>query len=275
MNVKLDKYKSKYIILNDFSTWNKSWITLLEENREIMELYIRRDKEIEKQNRDKGAGYDPLAVNNYYSEIQCLQKKFSEIFYKEEKELLCFHATRLMDYEVEDIKAEGLNCCSEESINNKINNLFKRSIINDYEHNLLQSNNVINDAEQFRVRKHKLYFIFGYQDIRCSTANLSALDPFLLNYGGEAIYRYFDRETGNSPKKELLEKLNSLSKPYIVISKFKTQELEERFGDQLFDTIMMKYIENVPNKISNEFYTLKTNVSCLDVIEVDENSILE
>lgn len=55
MNVKLDKYKSKYIILNDFSTWTKSWITLLEENREIVELYIKRDKEIERQNRDKGA----------------------------------------------------------------------------------------------------------------------------------------------------------------------------------------------------------------------------
>lgn len=97
-----------------------------------------------------------MAVINYYSEIQCLQKKFSEIFYKEEKELLCFHATRLMDYEVEDIKTEGLNYCSEESINNRIDNLFKHNLINNSERNLLQNNNAINNAKQFRVRKHKL-----------------------------------------------------------------------------------------------------------------------
>ena len=178
-----------------------------------------------------------------------------------------------MDYEVENIKSEGLNYCSEESINNKIDNLFKHSIINAYEHNLLQNNNVINDVEQFRVRKHKLYFVFGNQDIRCLTDNLSVLDPFLLNYGGEAIYRYFDRALGN--KKELLEKLNSLSKPYIVISKFKTQELKERFGEQLFEAIIIHYIEQESNKISNEFYSSQTSVSCLEVVEVDENSILE
>lgn len=275
MNVKLDKYKDVYIILNDFSTWPKSWTTFLEENRETMELYNRRYKEIEEQKLDKEKFYEQNIVNEYSNSMQDIEGKFSDIFYKEEKELLCFHATRLMDYEVENVKTEGLKIFSKDNISNKIDDLYKHNIINESERNLLQINYKTNHVKQIDVTKNRLYFVFGHQDIRCSTDNMSVLHPFLLNYGGEAIFKCFDRELDGSPKKELLNKLNSLSKPYIVISKTKILQLWERYGEQLFDLIIKHYIENQPNKIYNEFNTSQTNVSCLEIVEVDENSILE
>lgn len=264
-NVDFSRYACFAIVLNDFETWPNEWILFLDKNRIEIEKYLFREKEIEINKKKLD---DVTAVNEYTPTKKKIEAAFSNLFFDEKYEFYCFHATRLMDYEVDNIQREGLENCTEEFIRLKIDNLLNHKFINKTEYELVISSNFLNVKKQKPLRENRLYFIFGNQDIRYVEDNQSVIWTFLSNYGGEVIHRGLE-SIGNET---LISKLNKNSKPYLVICKMKMSILKEQFDYRLFDTFIKPYINKEMDVIKNEFYIFDNCVDCVDVVELDDSS---
>lgn len=264
-NVNFNTYLNSAIVLNDVETWPREWILFLEKNRKEIEKYIFREKEIEINKKKLD---DATVVNEYNSTKKKIEAAFSNLFFNERYEFYCFHATRLMNYEADNIQQEGLENCSEEAIRLKIDNLLNHKLINKTEYELIISSNFLNVERQKLLRENRLYFIFGNQDIRYVEDNSSAIWTFLSNYGGEVIHLGL-ASIGNET---LISKLNKNSKPYLVICKMKMSILKEQFEYCLFNTFIKSYFDKKVDKIENEFYVCGNCVDCVDIVELDDSS---
>ena len=264
-NVNFNTYLISAIVLNDVETWPREWILFLEKNRKELEKYIFREKEIEINKKKLD---DVTVVNEYTSTKKKIEAAFSNLFFNERYEFYCFHATRLMNYEVDNIQREGLKNCSKEAIRLKIENLLNHKLINKTEYELIISSNFLNVERQKLLRENRLYFIFGNQDIRYVEVNRSDIWTFLSNYGGEVIHRGLE-SIGNET---LISKLNKNSKPYLVICKMKMSILKEQFEYCLFNTFIKSYFDKKVDKIENEFYICGNCVDCVDIVELDDSS---
>lgn len=257
MNIELRKYGEEYLILNNIETWPKEWCDYIKENIEIIEDYFDERKK---------SNYSSLYTNKNYEDIE---SKFKEILLNTDCELICYHATRLVDYEVEDIKQNGLATSTEDLINKKIDLLKRNSLINDEERDILKKINLLNKPEQKKIRENKINFCYGKQKINLHKDNNSSLYNFYANYGGEIINFGLLKEN-----KDLQQKLNKLSKPYLIICSIKLCNIEDAVRSWAPELIEYFYKKGC-NEINKQFSITSNYSKVLDIIEIDENSVLK
>lgn len=260
----IDKFKNKgYIFLEDPKTWPKDWISLIEKNRELIINYLDEDAAIlEERNKLKESGresenkYD--VENSFSKKIGRFTKTFKALILSTNQQILCYHTTRLMDYEVELIKQNGLKKCSLELRKEKIDNLLEHNIINKNEYGIL-SNRKNNPLIISPMRLNNTDLICGYNAFAIN--DYEDCGYFFNDYGGEMI----DQASFSS---ELKVKLQKASKPYIVVcvdemSFFvaKSNKNEKEY----FENIIKPYITNDEIKFLN--FQLK-NIESLPVYDV-------
>lgn len=260
----IDKFKNKgYIFLEDPKTWPKDWISLIEKNRELIINYLDEDAAIlEERNKLKESGresenkYD--VENSFSKKIGRFTKTFKALILSTNQQILCYHATRLMDYEVELIKQNGLKKCSLELRKEKIDNLLEYNIINKYEYEIL-SNKENNPLVLRPKRLNNTDLIWGYNTFDINDYEDCAY--FLNDYGGEMI----DQASFSN---ELKVKLQKASKPYIIICIDKISLFavkSNKSENEYFENIIKPYINNDEIKFLN--FQLK-NIDSLPIYDV-------
>lgn len=207
----IDKFKNKgYIFLEDPKTWPKDWISLIEKNRELIINYLYEDAAIsEERKRLKESGcesennYD--VENSFSKEYSRFTKSFNSLILSTNQQILCYHSTRLMDYEVELIKQNGLRKCTQELRKEKIDNLLSNNIIDNQTYQSLNKENILNVKGEARL--NLTYVLWGYNILDISYDGQYA--NFLNYYGGEMIDELCSNDIKN--------KLQKISKPYVVL----------------------------------------------------------
>lgn len=260
----IDKFKNKgYIFLEDPKTWPKDWISLIEKNRELIINYLDEDAAIlEERNKLKESGresenkYD--VENSFSKKIGRFTKTFKALILSTNQQILCYHTTRLMDYEVELIKQNGLKKCSLELRKEKIDNLLEHNIINKNEYGIL-SNRKNNPLIISPMRLNNTDLIWCYNAFAIN--DYEDCGYFFNDYGGEMI----DQASFSS---ELKVKLQKASKPYIVVCVDKMSFFVAKSNKnerEYFENIIKPYITNDEIKFLN--FQLK-NIESLPVYDV-------
>ena len=96
-----------------------------------------------------------------------------------------YHATRLLDHEVQMIRTQGLRLLSEESVKERINAAYEHSCISAAKRKMLQSSHVFEtDEAQYRAGQCCLFLP------ESMLLNSSyGINPLLNTWGGEAIWK--------------------------------------------------------------------------------------
>ena len=266
MDLKVRKYrKNDEIIINCFDTWSKTLKKLVNDNRKLIKKYRKREKQIsiltEKYKNENKIYKIPDLKNQFYELYNDLKEKFYNILITENKELICFHASRFTCYEVERIKIEGLKTSSISNLMNRIDNLIRDGFIDESEGDLLRNNHLLMNKNN--MRENQIWVTLG--NVNISYDINSGLYNFYNNYGGEI--QYFRTE-----KLYLGEKLKKLSKPYLIVLKLRPTQIIKYGLKELVENIFNRIdIEN-SNQVEYEFFTTEENVPIEDFIEIDENS---
>lgn len=260
MNVKLRKYGEEYLILNNIKTWPKEWVNYINDNIEIIQKYFSELENIIS---------NLLYIPKYYNLFEDIKNGFKEIILNSNCELICFHATRLVNHEVEKIKQSGLTISTEDFIIKKIDLLAEKSLINVEETEILKKYNLLNYSCSRQSRENRLYFTCGEQKINFDKENNSELYFLYKNYGGEIIYRGLLKK-----EEDLQKKLNQISEPYLIICSIKISNIKNEISVWIDDLI--KFYLKKGNSIMSKDFSINSNCSkILDLIEVDENSKLD
>lgn len=266
----LDKYNLNYIQFDVPSTWPNEWISFIEKNKEYFINYLNDENRINKLKEN-----DATMINHFLDEycnkypLNDKINDFLDILNNTNKEVLCYHCTRLMDFEVYYLKEDGLYQCSNELIQTKINLLYDNNIIDD------KTYNILNGVDYFfnNCREGILYLLSGYAPIIKDEYN--EFSDLFNNYGGECFYNSlgaYDRKN----KTSILEILNANSKPYVVIAVLKLKFIIEHSNNLkyfLFDYLINPYINETYNeiKLGFEIKNIVDSIQVLDVLEFDDN----
>ena len=266
MDLNVRNYRIKdEIIINCFDTWSNSMQNLLNDSYKIIEKYRKREKEIlelkEKYKREDKI-YEIFCLRNEYYGIICdLKEKFYNILLSENKDIICFHASRYTNKEKDRIYKYGLKTSSKYNIFERIENLLKDGYINDEESKFLKENNLL--IEQDCGRENQIWVTIGNENISYSTD--SGLYSLYNNYGGEIQYFCIENSI-------LGNKLNKLSKPCLIILKLNTKQIEEYSLQGLIDNIFSNINFENSELVGYDLCTKAKNVLIEDIIEINENS---
>lgn len=265
----LDKYNLDYIQFDVPSTWPKEWISFIGNNKEYFINYLNDENRINKLKEN-----DATMINHPFDEylnnypLDDKINDFLDILNNTNKEVLCYHCTRLMDFEVFYLKENGLYQCSNELIQTKISLLYYNNIIDD------ETYNILNGSDYFfnNCREGILCLLSGYAPIIKDEYN--EFSDLFNNYGGECFYNSleaYDRKN----KTSILEILNTNSKPYVVIAVLKLKFIMEHSNNlksSVFDYLIKPYITETYNeiKLSFEIKNIVDSIQVLDVLELDD-----
>ena len=266
MDLEVRKYKNKdEIIINCFDTWTNSLQNLIRENYDTIEKYRNREKqlyELREQYKRENRIYEIFDLRNEYYNTFCeLKEKFLNFLLTENKPLICFHASRYTDKEKDRICKYGLKTSSKGNLLNRIENLLKDGYIDENEARFLKEHNLL--IKQDNMRENQLWVTLG--NVNISYTIDSGLFNFYNNYGGEI--QYFCIENS-----QLGDKLNKLSKPYLIVLKLNPTQIVEYGLAILVDNIFNRITFEDSQQVEYEFYTTKQNVLVEGIIEIDTNS---
>ena len=273
MDVDLRKYiLGDYIILNNIDTWPISARRYLDEKKEIIHNYFNEDNRIELIKIQKVEGYENsyFETNVFEKDFENIKKFFLKLFFVNDRKFIVFHATRLTNYELENIINNGLCISSVNFINNKIKQLRYENIITlNEEKDIIMSHSLNFGSKTRNARINKLYFNIGDLDISFIDGDRmhdsSGLYDYFSLYGGEII--------GDVIKKHetLNQKLKKVTKPYIIVCSVSNSIVYDSFCFNI-DNIIKYYIFN-ERELKFSLYTESNNdIDVLETCYVDETS---
>lgn len=178
---------------------------------------------------------------------------FKNYFYENTHfNILGVHFTRLFDYEIDDIKNNGLHSDGSEDYALKIQRL--PSELDSYKSKLLE-------FAELNKRSHgKVYFDIGKINLYYGNT------IFLKNWGGETLYCYYDSLNYAKKDLNLASKLRKLTIPCIIIVKVNAYQF---FADFLnIDGLIEHFQNNQLIDYNNEFCIDKDEIEVIDVIPV-------
>lgn len=181
---------------------------------------------------------------------------FKNYFYENTNfNVIGVHFTRLFNYEIDDIKANGLHSDGSADYNLKIQRL--PSEFDNYKPKLIAHiENPLNKRSDGYV-----YFDVGRIELYYGNS------VFLKHWGGETLYTYYDKLVNTD--KELIQlgnRLRKLTIPCIVIVKVNAYKFFVEFKDE---EDLVEYIqENQLSGYKNELWIDKDEVEVFDIIPV-------
>jgi len=145
---------------------------------------------------------DALNVNS--------EKEFVECIKNHNCNFLCYHITRLTEYEINDIRNNGLSWGSKTLCLNKIANL--PSCCDWFKDELIKHITNLRDTQADDM----ICLSYGYLDLDEDPAYDNI---FHTNWGGETIYNYYDKGDGfqNEHSRKIHNTLQKISFPCLII----------------------------------------------------------
>ncbi|MFD3427443.1 hypothetical protein [Nocardia fluminea] len=136
--------------------------------------------------------------------------------------VVVYHCTRLMDFEAEDIRVNGLRTASTELLKDKVTNACHRGFLTDEQAEHILATGVLTSADQRSVRTNEL----------CAVANLhtivvcgNGMQPYFQNWGGE-ITNFWQQSN-----RQILSALRRIGLPTLVAIHYRPSERDGHFPD--------------------------------------------
>lgn len=198
-----------------------------------------------------------LKYNNVYDE-----NLFYTYLYKNNFSFIAYHCTRLTDFEISEIKSNGIARGGKDLLLNKIMRLPKSC--DDIKEELLNHVNGLHTTQA----DSSIYVSFGNLDL---VVDKGCDKIFTQYWGGESIYNFYDnKDTFSSNRLQYIKnKLQSISKPCIILLRcpkdaqaalsytyyyenFMTKDIRELFGSMCIKNCIPAVIDIIDlTKYSN------------------------
>lgn len=189
------------------------------------------------------------------------EDKFYEYIYQNNHSYILLHRTRLTDFEINDIKTNGMSLGGKDVLIKKIKNL--PACCDDIKPKLLSH---VYNLRQTRADE-AICSYFGNLHL----ANDDENDKVFWNYwGGESIYTYYIDES-TPQKKEIRERLQCQSKPCVILLRYPADievSLEQK---NLYNRFMNENISNIVGSIWVE----RIAPEVIDIVDLSEYSDLD
>lgn len=195
-----------HIILDHIASWPKELVCLIEGSKEELQNFLKEKRRIDTLARDNIKYRVHRPYNEYTNEWNSILDATDLLLVN--KKIICFHCTRLMAFEINDIINNGLVPLNSDFSNQRINILYDKGIIpKDLREKLI-------NKEEFSVdnREGNICFFHCLSTLR----NEGGLHRLFKSWGGEAIYLGFEHNT----------KLQKIGIPCIVIGSLNIQDLD-------------------------------------------------
>ncbi|MGN2638587.1 hypothetical protein ACTD5D_20895 [Nocardia takedensis] len=136
--------------------------------------------------------------------------------------VVVYHCTRLMDVEVEDIRANGLRAASAELLKDKVTTACHRNFLTYEQAEHIIATGVLNSADQRSVRTNEL----------CAATNLhtievlrDGIEPYFQNWGGEITHFW------QQSNRQLLSALRRVGLPTLIAIHYRPSERDSHFPE--------------------------------------------
>ena len=205
------------IDFDDRSSWPSSLTDLLDKNKNTIDNYFQEERKKNKRLIDEAANlmlrmYPPS--NQYQAKYKAVLSQIKQTL--QGVQIIGYHCTRLTQEEIDYIKTCGLNPLTSQLVEYK---LALSDGFTDEDKHLLRSKNQINSSHAIfsGYRSNRIWFIFSKRTLK----KQSAIERFLLYWGGEAMYLEFENEPS-----VIKDKLSKVGLPVIIKAKINLQDVK-------------------------------------------------
>jgi len=149
--------------------------------------------------------YPKLLLDMKKNKVDC-EHVFYTYLQTNNVHLIAYHCTRLTDYEINEIKTNGLNYGGKDLLYKKIENLPESC--NDIKDDLLKHVKGLRHTQA----DQSIYVSFGNLDL---DNKIASYEPFTEHWGGESIYNFYDNPNSshNQHLQYIKNKLHDISTP--------------------------------------------------------------
>lgn len=171
-----------HIILDNIDSWPQQVQILIKNSENTLKGFLQEEHRIEKLKRDIPSLRYKI-INNVYLD------KWTKIIEILEIELLKhsiigFHCTKLMNYEIENVKKNGLIPLNKKFANQRVEALFKNNFISQE-----LRNELFNKEEVSCNNRNGKIFVFH---CLATLKDESGLNRLFGYWGGESLYAYLN-----------------------------------------------------------------------------------
>lgn len=255
MKIDLKNYlDERTIILDEFETYPDFVKNIFKANIDIIKAYFVEDEKIYLENV-KQSYFPTENRNKYFQQYKYIARVVAEELVEKECKFLGFHATRLLDEEIEDIKCNGLKLFTLEEHFKKLNNLL-RCGFDKNEIKILKKYSYIENGN----RKQRIYFSSSKNVVN----NEVWLNDLFGIWGGEITFWQKKKFS-----KEIFDKLRKVGFPCVVLVKLNI--CNYMLLEELVKSLMGHYL--LKTKInSSDVSVCNKNFELIDVLKFDRNN---
>ena len=209
---------------------------------------------------------EPNKISTYpkelinYIDTNCNAEELDAFLLEKNYSILCWHCTRLTDYEINKIYSEGLQFPTREFFIEKIKKLPTgvRQSTKDFLIKYIQNRNEL-QAEKTICASYGMMDL--YDDIKCDKI-------FTMNWGGETIYCAYDKgDNFSDPDLKIIkQELDNVSYPCIVWFSMKYTNLRNSF--QGYNTLNQLMLQKDKIKICNSIYIDPCNIEIVRIEKI-------
>lgn len=207
--------------------------------------------------------YPKLLLDMKKNKVDC-EHVFYTYLQTNNVHLIAYHCTRLTDYEINEIKTNGLNYGGKDLLYKKIENLPESC--NDIKDDLLRHVKGLSHTQA----DQSIYVSFGNLDL---DNKIASYETFTEHWGGESIYNFYDNPNSshNQHLQYIKNKLHDISTPCIIILRCPTNVYNALSRCGFYNNFMTKSIKTLFDSLN-----LKTCIpEAIDVVKLTEYSGLD
>ena len=207
--------------------------------------------------------YPKLLLDMKKNKVDC-EHVFYTYLQTNNVHLIAYHCTRLTDYEINEIKTNGLNYGGKDLLYKKIENLPESC--NDIKDDLLRHVKGLSHTQA----DQSIYVSFGNLDL---DNKIASYETFTEHWGGESIYNFYDNPNSshNQHLQYIKNKLHDISTPCIIILRCPTNVYDALSRCGFYNNFMTKSIKTLFDSLN-----LKTFVpEVIDIVKLTEYSGLD
>ena len=216
----------RIVDIEDPLSWPNSLCELLEGNRDVLSGFENGQTEIDKI----PGGRFNSPTNEFAVKRGEVVSRAGEILAAEK--ILGFHCTRLLPYEAESVRHEGLKLPSPEFLRERIEGAVSEGhLTRELAISLLRNNQAADPNRRDKI---------GFANARSLLRQRNLVCRFFDSWGGEALYNSHEDDLATGPA------LKSMGEPYVVVAGLPANVL--RISGQLASYFINAFLRSVSVK---------------------------
>ncbi|ALU75137.1 hypothetical protein AUW17_07620 [Tenacibaculum dicentrarchi] len=236
-----------HIIFDNIESWPNEIINIIKNNEKLLKDFLEKKIHIDKLAIEDVMLRYNRPENIYRKEWDIIINKIDDIL--EQYSIIGIHCTKLLDWEIEDIKQNGLKPLSKTCTKNRIEKAFKQNFLSIKLKDKLINKKEVNDDN----RKGKVYVFHCLKNLK----DERGLNRLFGLWGGESLYFYIKDN----------QELKKIGTPCIAFTSIKINELN--FNPKLSKRMISIYFND--NYFDHDTDSvIKTDLKVLRIVKRNE-----